>query len=151
MSSQSSSLVKIPASYLEKGIDYNFTVSYINFLGTTLTSSLKVSTGSDLIPSLDIDGGEIQYVKRSDPIKLRVVGSYSGCFDANRTLVIEWDQFDGPPLNIKNFVTQNMPLWATIPKCVLKPDSIYTFLVMAYIEGYARFPAFLTFSVITER
>ena len=80
---QSSSSVVIPSHLLEKGITYIFAVGYKNFVGQGLTSAHQVRTGSDLTPSIIVDGGETQTVKRNENITIKLIGGSSECFDVN--------------------------------------------------------------------
>lgn len=150
LAAQSLEHVEIPAGYLEKGVEYNFTALYFNFAGNLVSTMIKVETGSDFLPAFVVDGGGIQKLKRDRENTLRLIRQYSGNLSSVPPLEVEWDQIAGPDIGLRTLVNSENPLWIIIPKCTLKANASYVIQAMVYGQGYARFNTFVSIQIFTE-
>jgi len=149
LSSHTSSSLTISSELLEQRVLYIFSVNYTNFVGDNLSSSLKVIAGSEMTPPISVDGGDTHIVKRSEDFTIKLIGSYTSCYPVDKDLVVVWDLMEGPFIKLQDLVSPLTPLWLTIPKCTLLPDTTYEIQAISYFEGHTKFLTIKTISLTT--
>jgi len=127
----------IPVSLLEPDQTYTISCSYVNYASLAISTSMTTTTGSNLIPTLMIDGSAIQMIHLRDkntPLKAFV--QYSNCLIPSEPLTIEWTQLSGPTLDLPSLVNPQVPLWLHLPNCSLSENSVYEFQIEVKVANY---------------
>jgi len=139
----------IPASLLEPDQTYTISCSFVNYVSMTISASLTATTGSDLIPTLMIDGNAVQRIHLRDKnTLLKTFVQYSNCLSPSEPLTIEWTQLSGPTLDLPSLVNPQVPLWLHLPNCSLSEDSSYEFQIEAKVTNYPEFASVAKIKVV---
>lgn len=125
---ETGSVLTLNASLLDDD-KYIVTVSYINFLGQKISNSTIITIGSSDLPTIIVEGGSLQTIKRDELNYLKISSYYSGCYTSAIQTKATWYELPTPKLLQSD---GSNTFWLPIAKCSIKESSqfmvrVYTF------------------------